>query len=253
VEREAPPLLGYIPRYLGVMLVSYRRVPKPPSSPSPSDSPGESPRRPPIRKAATDTPRPSNKVPALHTSGQETLPEEGPGGDTETDEAEMPEVVLDRNRHIIPEWMLRGRNRSLSHSSASVSPNRQLKRAHLNGGTASSPDLGTPFPPAGASLAKSSPLARYPPFVSIEMAAPTPANSPNQPSLPFPIELAENPAARRFRSRAVSDEEGSLVRSRFVSENASRAPVPQSPWFGGTGSTMVNTKWWSMGRLANGG
>ncbi|KAF9495757.1 SAICAR synthase-like protein [Pleurotus eryngii] len=28
VEREAPPLLGFIPRYLGVMLVSYRRVPK---------------------------------------------------------------------------------------------------------------------------------------------------------------------------------------------------------------------------------
>lgn len=28
VEREAPPLLAYIPRYLGVMLVSYRRVPK---------------------------------------------------------------------------------------------------------------------------------------------------------------------------------------------------------------------------------
>ncbi|KIY65247.1 SAICAR synthase-like protein [Cylindrobasidium torrendii FP15055 ss-10] len=33
VEQEAPPLLAFIPRYLGVMLVSYRRVPKTNSPP----------------------------------------------------------------------------------------------------------------------------------------------------------------------------------------------------------------------------
>ncbi|KAF9055054.1 SAICAR synthase-like protein [Hymenopellis radicata] len=189
VEREAPPLLAYIPRYLGVMLVSYRRVPKH-SSPPPRSTP-----RPPFVKSAT------SHIPhsAFETSHD---------GDTDSDDAEMPEVVLDRNRHIIPEWLLQtGRNRSLSHSTATNWAHRQMQRQQLNNGAASSPDLGKD---GGMSIPhKHSPLT----------LAPTPANSPRVSLRTIPPQLAEAPA----RKSPASDEE----RPRL---------------FDGTGSTVVNTK-----------
>ncbi|KAJ6627548.1 hypothetical protein B0H10DRAFT_1995181 [Mycena sp. CBHHK59/15] len=224
VEREAPPLLGYIPRYLGVMLVTYRRVPKAPASPTSSH---ELPRpaRPPCRKAATYA---QHSRPNCVTIPEAAVGEQDEAGDTDTDEAEMPEVVLDRNRHIIPEWMLRGRHRSLSQSNATVPLiDRHFNRAHFNGGHASSPDLGVPSM-TDIPRARASPLARYPPFVTSEMDAPTPT-----------------PSAPQFLVKSASDEEDSFSRPRIPtssSDNTLRTPTPHSPWFGGTGSTTVNTK-----------
>lgn len=156
-------------------------------------------------------------------------------GDTDSDEAEMPEVVLDRNRHIIPEWMLRGgRNRSLSQSNvagSSVWASRQLQRQHL-GGTASSPDLNIDGKGMLIPRPKPSPLSRYPPFISPSLEAPTPANSPKLINRAFPPRLAESPTSRQFlRKSAASDEDDGFGRV-----------TSSSPWFDGTGSTTVNTK-----------
>lgn len=253
VEREAPPLLAFIPRYLGVMLVSYRRVPKAPTGPSSSapastNSIHDTPRasRPAFPKALSDV-CPRTKKLSFPGLAQRSVMEENDQADTDSDQAEMPEVVLARNRHIIPEWMLRGgRNRSLSQSNAtgsSVWANRQLKRQTLHRGTASSPDLGTPET-ISIARAKPSPLARYPPFVSSEMEAPTPANSPSQSSRPFPPTLGECPVPRKFLMKGTEEEEEEFSRPGFPAFN-SDSPInniSQSPVFGGTGSTMVNTK-----------
>ena len=200
VEREAPPLLGFIPRYLGVMLVSYRRVPKPPQS-SPVDT-----------------------VPPTMNHDQKTS-EDVP---TYTDETEMPEVALDCNRHIIPEWLLRGgRSRSLLYSNlsgSSIIAQRQLQGC-LSRGTASFPDLAShtsiglhPLP-ADVALA--------------ELAVSTPSNH----------ELGtfrDRLANRTITGGPVSEDRG-LQRPTLQTFSSERT-IPGSPWFGGTGSTVVNTK-----------
>ncbi|KAJ6516179.1 hypothetical protein C8R45DRAFT_234751 [Mycena sanguinolenta] len=230
VEREAPPLLGFIPRYLGVMLVTYRRVPKAPASPT-STHEVLRPARPPCRKANTASAK-------LHSETCLTIQEaqqDDACGDTDTDEAEMPEVVLDRNRHIIPEWMLRGRNRSLSQSNLPA-PNR----THLNGGAASSPDLSA----AAVAPARPSPLARYPPFVmNSEMDAPTPVNTPNQLSLRSKLAGKVNAHRPFLISNGISDEDDSFgARPTITTFSSTPAAIPHSPWFGGIGSTTVNMK-----------
>ncbi|KAG7449397.1 SAICAR synthase-like protein [Guyanagaster necrorhizus] len=227
VEREAPPLLSYIPRYLGVMLVSYRRVPKGLSSSPPRKN-----------KVDDDTPRPPF-IKSAATKIPQAVPDVYGEGDTDSDEAEMPEVVLDRNRHIIPEWMLRGgRNRSLSQSNvagSSVWASRQLQRQRL-GGTASSPDLNIDGQGMMIPRPKPSPLSRYPPYISPSLEAPTPANSPKVINRVFPPRLAECPTPRQFlRKSAASDEDDGF--GRF----SERVPSG-SLWFDGTGSTTVNTK-----------
>ncbi|KAJ7774243.1 hypothetical protein DFH07DRAFT_123053 [Mycena maculata] len=236
VEREAPPLLGYIPRYLGVMLVTYRRVPKPPSSPS-SGNELTRPTRPPYRKGATDDPQSHSECITIHEAG---VCEQDDPVDTDTDEAEMPEVLLDRNRHIIPQWMLHSRHRSLSQSNATIPfTDRRFNRAHLNGGAASSPDLGAPSM-SNVPRARPSPLARYPPFVTSEMDAPTPVNSPSQSMRAFPTKLGEKLNTPQFIVKSASDEEDSFSHPSMIAYPPT--PTPHSPWFGGTGSTTVNTK-----------
>ncbi|KAG6833813.1 hypothetical protein H0H87_011747 [Tephrocybe sp. NHM501043] len=245
VEREAPPLLDFIPRYLGVMLVSYRRVPKGTNGsrkPSPSFPRSSSPSSHlPIRRISGSVSRtptsilipPRQRRPHIHHD------------DSDTDEAEMPEVVLDRNRHIIPEWMLGGnRNRSLSYSGLSGSAavaRRQLHRSCLNSGTASSPDLGSTTPtPSSVPSGKPSPLGNYA-FVS-ELDAPTPVNSPNQVVRSFPPDLGDRLKASNFVVNG-SPEDGMMIRPQiraFNSEQPLRAL--HAPWFGGTGSTVVNTR-----------
>ncbi|KAI9507704.1 SAICAR synthase-like protein [Russula earlei] len=216
VEREAPPLLDFIPRYLGVMLVSYRKVPKSKESSE-------------VREGDTD-------------------------GD---DEAELPEVILDRNRHIIPEWMLR-RTRSGLHAAvppAGVLPPQRSQRSFLTD-TSSSPDIGSPGFGSKAWSASSSPspLVRRGLEVLGDGAdiPTTPANSPNvstkvlQNQLPVPVR-------RRF---PVGDENADTeldhTRPRLhpmhpdsvhiQSTSPHAQPAPTTGWFGGLGSTTVNTK-----------
>ncbi|KAI0688560.1 hypothetical protein BC835DRAFT_1284465 [Cytidiella melzeri] len=226
VEREAPPLLDFIPRYLGVMLVTYRRVPRgvtvQPGSFSERCQLGHL-RRPRLPKSASDA-LPGYAVDNGAVPGDD---EEGAGGDTDNDEAEMPEVVLDRNRHIIPEWMLRAsRGRALSQSAAGTnnhSPNfvnRHLRRHHhLNGYTASSPDL-----------ALSGSADRAASFTN------TPKASPRAMHSLLSEDVAKTPSPRPPLRSLASD---------TATTAALGSPLPASTslsWCGGTGSTTVNTK-----------
>ncbi|KAH7931290.1 SAICAR synthase-like protein [Leucogyrophana mollusca] len=246
VEREAPPLLGFIPRYLGVMLVTYRRVPKGSTTP-PSPDLSSTPKPLSAMPASLAHPsiQQSSRESTKRRSVQESVPEED-GGDTDTTEAEMPEVVLDRNRHIVPEWMLRmgSHNRSLSHSyspAPSFLSNRHLKSLHRNGATASTPDLGqkTDSSAHGGFAFKHSPLARQ---ATIPLDNPhplTPANSPRFSGRVLPaVSFSDCRSAQRMFSSGEDANSRPDLRP-FHSEYN----VQQSPgWFGGIGSTVVNTK-----------
>lgn len=236
VEREAPPLLGFIPRYLGVMLVSYRRVPKDRfTSNTANKTFSTTPTH--LAKGSQMTLRTSSPILVSKQSSRPSV--SVPSDEADTDEAELPEVVLDRNRHIIPEWMLKGnRHRSLSHShtnGTTVFARRQLHKTRYS--TASTPDLaGTPILQS-TRLKKSSSDQYSSSFDSQEMDAPTPVNSPSQALRAFPTSLGERPHLSSHET--TSDDDADLSRPYlrpFHSENM----FPGSPW--GTGSTVVNTK-----------
>jgi inositol-hexakisphosphate kinase len=117
------------------MLVNYRRVRKV-STTSNHALPSRTP-RPPLRKAATH--QGTQTVPAstrFRSKGGLLTPAEDE--EEEITESERPEVFLDRNRHIVPDWMLRGRTRSTN--AAIRTRVHSLRRAEL-GGPASTPDL----------------------------------------------------------------------------------------------------------------
>ena len=228
VEREAPPLLGFIPRYLGVMLVTYRRVKSNEHSPASSD---DRKARPVLHKATTVTPLGPTTVNGQLTCEAHAIEEpelsfvEDDGGDTET---ELPEVALDRNTHIVPHWLLRHnqpdgrrfRAASISRStfpsdagsyfSPGVGPAGMVRRK-FGDATLSTPDLGvdTRFCP------QPSPLSRH---ATLESVAPTPVNSPKM-------------FSRLMHTAAEHDYQSSPV-----------TPMTPNCGFGGTGSTMVNTK-----------
>lgn len=245
-EREAPPLLDFIPRYLGVMLVTYRKVPRGVSSQS--GSLAEKTELGHLRRPTF--PRSASEVLASYTkpSTEASAPihDEDAGGDTDTGEAELPEVVLDRNRHIIPEWMLQSnRGRALSQSAAGLRPSlRHLRRhRHLNGYTASSPDLAMTSHRALSFSPPSSTHDRVtsPPMhtQNLQFNAPTPVNSPK--------------VSPRNRSYVLLDGDASSGSSprpplRTLASDSGIPPSPTSSfscppgWFGGTGSTVVNTK-----------
>ncbi|KAF8974655.1 hypothetical protein BDZ97DRAFT_1935453 [Flammula alnicola] len=244
VEREAPPLLGFIPRYLGVMLVSYRRVPKASNAAQHNSVTPQLGRRSIPHGASRDTIQPSS--PAGEVVGQPLFEEELVAADT--DEAEMPEVVLDRNRHIIPEWMLRGgRNRSLSYSNVNGSSfiaQKTVQPSRLHRGTASSPDLAIAPTPNECGGLRPSPLSSYPPFgnAEMDMDAPTPVNSPSQVTHAFPSSLAERSVSDQNKAHSTAiGVEANPCRPSMRPFNSERL-VPGSQFFGGTGSTMVNTK-----------
>uniref|UniRef100_A0A8H8CLF8 Kinase n=1 Tax=Psilocybe cubensis TaxID=181762 RepID=A0A8H8CLF8_PSICU len=246
VEREAPPLLGFIPRYLGVMLVSYRRVPKRTNANGARHAHDSSTPVPPSRQivphtTSADTIKPFTR-PVISDGDQHSSVFEDKFG-TDLDDAEMPEVVLDRNRHIIPEWILNGgRNRSLSYSTASGSSfiaQRKLQSTQLPRGTASSPDLAIP-PRSEYTTLRPSPLSSYPTSGSndeMEIDAPTPVNSPSQNTHAFPARLTERSDTHPLSGLS---EEGHLQRPSLRPFNSDQASGSQ--WFGGTGSTVVNTK-----------
>jgi len=101
VERLAPALLAYIPRYLGVMLVNYRRAMRAPSASAltPTDSRGHTP-------LPSNPPTPSSTRPGLQKA------QSGPVHmGTQDVGIEIPEVSLDFNRHVVPDWLFRSTSR----------------------------------------------------------------------------------------------------------------------------------------------
>ena len=217
------------------MLVSYRRVPKSsqPATRSINSTSTLLEERPSLVHVSTADgikPAPS-RFP--HESGSSVFEDA-----SDTDDAEMPEVVLDRNRHIIPEWMLHGgRNRSFSQSNvgrSSMITRRQLQRNQLHMGTASSPDLMTTSP-----ITQPSPLSTYPSIEKAETDVLTPDTSHSH---TLPTRLSKRMAPENNISRTiVSDDEQTLHRPIFR-PYISDSTIAGSPPFGGTGSTMVNTK-----------
>ena len=226
------------------MLVSYRKVPKSKeSSVKPSD---HGPARPPLHKAITDS--------ASLVKPRELLSAEAHEGDTDgDDEAELPEVILDRNRHIIPEWMFRGTcGRAQSHAAGALHTQRS-QRSFL-ASTSSSPVLGSPGPQSKEGSASSSPssLARRGLALPGEGAdiPTTPANSPNvstkvlQGRLPAPVcgrffvggENADTGDAHHQICSIYPDPVHTQPSSHTVQ------PMSRTGWFGGLGSTTVNTK-----------
>jgi inositol-hexakisphosphate kinase len=137
----------------------------------------------------------------------------------------MPEVALDCNRHIVPQWMFReGRSRSLSQSNAVAFPSRRFPRTFY-GGTASSPDLGVPR--TAHSTPGPSPLSSLPLVAN---------NEGHSRSLDVPARSADS-VPQRLRAEASPRPD---LRP-FDSESAVTSPRTPA-WFGGTGSTVVNAK-----------
>ncbi|KAI6105480.1 SAICAR synthase-like protein [Pisolithus sp. B1] len=222
VEQEAPPLLAFIPRYLGVMLVTYRRISKDLSTTPTAQAPISS-------HSLHDHPRDvvSHYIPP-------SLPEEDGVGDMESGEAEMPEVVLDRNRHIVPKWMfntnsLRDRSYSQPYSSTLSLVNQDtLTPTPVNAATASSPAL---MLNERTSSFKRSPFARHATVPTFAVDSP-----PCLPGGPVPA-VSESKFARGSLDGEVS---GRDMGQFHAESNVSQPSMPS--WFGGTGSTTVNTK-----------
>ena len=126
VEREHPALLSFVPQYLGVLNVTYRRAPK--ASGSNSDPENSEQKDATAADAVQDDGRAGRSVfrrrktkgtvgsPAPNPSGQnghgETAAGQPAGPTTTPDEAgesgtesadEIPEVVLEENTHLLPE------------------------------------------------------------------------------------------------------------------------------------------------------
>ena len=148
--------------------------------------------------------------------------------DDDTDvETEFPEVALERNRHMIPQWMLNGsriggRHRSLSYSNLNGSAaRRHLQRTSR--GVVSSPNLSRPT-----------------------TARTTPALLPALPRKEADTSSAQNPedvtacCTPTIHRSVLDDRFGRSSIRPCLSDNAVLGT--QSPWFGGTGSTTVNTK-----------
>ena len=243
VEREAPPLLGFIPRYLGVMLVTYRRVKSSEHSPVSSD---DRKARPVLHKASTvaslaptstrdrSTPSPPSTVSRV-IGGPTPLFVEDDGGDTET---ELPEVALDRNTHIVPHWLLtynradRRRFRAAS-MSQSMSPSDKrpyfspsvgsaaMARRKISDATLSTPDLSVEprFSP------QPSPLSRH---ATLQSVAPTPVNS--------------SKVLDRLISTNWENDYRPFPPTPITPGGASPTGLRPACGFGGTGSTTVNTK-----------
>ena len=233
------------------MLVSYRKVPRSKeSSAKPHD---HLPARPPLHKAVTAS--------AL-SAKQSDLPSyethEG-GTEVDDDEAELPEVILDRNRHIVPEWMLR-RTRSRTQSRVTVPPTgfptSHCSQRPFLASTLSSPVLGSPRSQSKAGSASSSPgpLTRHGltlPGDGADVPA-TPANSPNV-STKVLHQLPPHVQGRFFVGGENGDTGDSSkrphirtsnigqTRSQFSSPHPAQS-TPGSGWFDGLGSTTVNTK-----------
>ena len=240
MEREAPPLLDFIPRYLGVMLVSYRRVPKSTQLATRSINSTATlveGRTSLVQASTTDTTKPATSMFSHKCDDSPSV--EGSQDATDVDDAEMPEVVLDRNRHIIPEWMLHGRSRSFSQSNvgrSSIIARRQLQRNQLHMGTASSPDLMTTSP-----IMQPSPLCPHSFIERGETDVLTP-DSHFQSSRAPSSRLSERMAPEDIAPRAIAFDDAQSLHRPIFRPYISDSTIMGSPPFGGTGSTMVNTK-----------
>lgn len=148
------------------------------------------------------------------------------------EEAEMPEVVLDRNRHIVPKWMLRmnglrSRSYSQSYSTAPHMSRGRVTPVHLNAATASSPALILNERYQGSNKRQLSRQATHPAI----------ADESSHSADRF---LSPGPSALRSMGAQNERMSGRDLRQFHSDTNILRDSTPG--WFGGTGSTTVNMK-----------
>ena len=237
VERLAPALLAFIPKYLGVMLVNYRRQLRAstPGSATPLDTSSLSP-------AGSNPPTPGG-------TGPQRLPLHRSLSAIPVENIEVPEVSLDWNRHVVPDWLFRNSAASSSRRSriGRRSSDESLRAQTLRPSSARSQefyrerDLHSP----GSSIGHGSFLSHSP-----SLRAPlTPSNSVAIPPIreDEPATPAPSPANREHYSPHLHHTISSPVLSyrgrldTVFPETASGYTSPH-PGFGGTGSTTVNTK-----------
>lgn len=169
---------------------------------------------------------------------------EGVGSEMTIEEAELPEVALDRNRHIIPKWLLHRdylHDRTSCHAGSlrpGLGSRQRLHSTQLSGATASSPALiqNQDAVKSSQSSPKQLPLTRQP-TIPLDDGDPcytgtTPraASSFVDPRTAWGIITSDAPQASRPGLRP------------FYSELAISPQRSPPSWFGGTGSTTVNTK-----------
>lgn len=211
LERSSPRLLAFVPQYLGVLNVTYRRAPTGSRSSSRlRDSPATVERRIFRDKPSSLADNDDNPVPG--------------------DESEIPEVVLDRNRHIIPDSMIydvvRGLRKNKSRGSKTSGTDPDIGGS--TAGVLSSPDFAPSSHDSLATLPSIAPLSGTPP---------TPHSTP--------VDSAFADArARGVAQAALLDRDLPAALARRMTP--APCPSPATGWrthgAAGTGSTMVNTK-----------
>ncbi|WVQ85633.1 hypothetical protein IAT38_007799 [Cryptococcus sp. DSM 104549] len=259
VERLAPALLGYIPRYLGVMVVSYRRLPPATPLDSPATALSPAPSHPSTPGMPTSRPLLQSALTGLsvQSRGSNASLREG---------IEIPEVSLDFNRHVVPDWLFkredrdrdrdreRERGRGRGGARTYGTSDEDNSRRTLRPSSARSQEFvrypsGSPSSSWQSSMLGGSPSLRAPALASPAMPKPilehdepsTPAPSPNNSFKAGQLHHTVSSPAIHYRGvdnplQRSTDSVGSSTAG--AGGGGYNSPHP----FGGTGSTTVNTK-----------
>ena len=218
------------------MLVTYRRVLRGSATPP---SPQSSPSFPVVSQCSGSVVQraisePGHYAPLEHVN-LGGWSQDGVGSELMIEEAELPEVALDRNRHIIPKWLLQRGHLRTSHTESlrpSLGSRQRLRSTQLSGATASSPALIQNLKPNSKRL----PLSRHP---TIPLDDDDPYCTENA------VRATSSFADPRSAWGTVASEDPRVSRPDlrpFQSELAIGSQQSSPSWFGGTGSTTVNTK-----------
>lgn len=239
LERNSPGLLAFVPQYLGVLNVTYRRLHSSRDSSRPRQGAVGGVQEEGVNTPAQDSPR---------VGGLERRIFREKAGDPDEDD-EVPEVALDRNRHIIPDSMIFDEVKGLRKSGRAR--DKKTRRANANGRASTEGD--TPDASGGQGGLLSSPDFA-PSSYSISGSVGAGETTTLSPLPSFPL-LNGPPATPNSTPVDASYFEGRSPRATVLGEGSAfaRRFSPQracSPGFGAaggstkssTGSTMVNTK-----------
>ncbi|GEM10102.1 inositol hexakisphosphate kinase 1 [Rhodotorula toruloides] len=252
LERVSPRLLAFVPQYLGVLNVTYRRAPS--AVPNPVDE---------LSRLASEE-QAGARLSRRHSSPAGTgasSPARRVFRQKAEREEEVPEVTLERNRHIIPDSMVWDAVKGLRKSNGrrrrragerSTDPETMANDSPA-GGLLSSPDFAPSSYSISGSVGEQTQLAQLPQFpplagspsaTSIAPVPPTPNSTPTDVSY----------VDGRSRGRVISSDLSTLpsVFARRFSPNRPDSLYPPSPGsfasyrgspsIAGTGQTKVNTK-----------
>lgn len=240
IEREHPSLLSFVPQYLGVLNVTYRHVDKNEQDDQMADTQKDIT----YTDAATSPIVQRGRPEGIREAPEANVPTRRRifQGQSDHDD-EVPEVDLDMNRHIIPEWLLR-RSGISSHgagtpSSRDKSGERIAERKHRSLERPSSHLSSSAEAQSHSSHGKSafSPSLNHKTAQGLE----TPLSvSPTSQTLELsPKALSRDSTSAPLESRSwtnTSDDATSYLPSR------SATPYTSGGYIAGRGCTVVNRK-----------